>query len=120
MLTGKNVKVNYLGSTEVSYSIDEVPGERIVKRYINGSSLCKVLFIFASREGYSEAAIQNMKVSGFYEKFSEWLETGLPTLPTGYKAQSIKAITNGYAQQTDAQTKQMRYQIQCELKFIKE
>lgn len=46
------VRVNFLGETPIEYVIEEVPAEPIVKRYVDGSSIRQVLFIFASRDEY--------------------------------------------------------------------
>jgi hypothetical protein len=43
-----------------------------------------------------------------------------PTLPAGCTAQSVKAITSGYAFSADEQNKTQRYQIQCKLIYFKE
>ena len=40
------VRVNFLGDTPIEYVIEEVPAEPIVKRYVDGSSIRQVLFIF--------------------------------------------------------------------------
>lgn len=124
LLTDGKVKVNYLGSEMVSYTIDEVPTETLVKRYMDGSSVRKFQFIFASREAYSASVLENMKVSGFYEQFSDWMEQqnmlkNLPILPDNCEAKNIRTLTNGYTLNADAQAKQQRYQIQCELRYLK-
>lgn len=108
----------------VSYTIDEVPTETLVKRYMDGSSVRKFQFIFASREAYSASVLENMKVSGFYEQFSDWMEQqnmlrNLPILPDNCEAKNIRTLTNGYTLNADAQAKQQRYQIQCELRYLK-
>lgn len=124
LLTDGKIKVNYLGSEMVSYTIDEVPTETLVKRYMDGSSVRKFQFIFASREAYSASVLENMKVSGFYEQFSDWMEQqnmlrNLPILPDNCEAKNIRTLTNGYTLNADAQAKQQRYQIQCELRYLK-
>ena len=80
------VRVNFLGDTPIEYVIEEVPAEPIVKRYVDGSSIRQVLFIFASRDDYDKSAIQNMLSSNFYENLSDWFEKqtlngDLPVLP---------------------------------------
>jgi hypothetical protein len=91
---------------------------------MDGSSVRKFQFIFASREAYSASVLENMKVSGFYEQFSDWMEQqnmlkNLPILPDNCEAKNIRTLTNGYTLNADAQAKQQRYQIQCELRYLK-
>ena len=119
------VRVNFLGEEPIEYVIEEVPADPIIKRYIDGSSIRQMLFIFGSREDYDKNAMQNMLSSDFYEKLSAWFEKQteceqLPQLPDGYQAKSIEAITTGYAMEADELGKTARYQIQCKLTYYKE
>ena len=119
------VRVNFLGETPIEYVIEEVPAEPIVKRYVDGSSIRQVLFIFASRDDYDKSAIQNMLSSNFYENLSDWFEQqtlkcDLPVLPEGMESQKIEAISTGYALEADELEKTARYQIQCKLTYYKE
>lgn len=119
------VRVNFLGETPIEYVIEEVPAEPIVKKYVNGSSVRQVLFIFGSREDYDKNAVQNMLSSGFYERLADWLEQqilsqNLPVLPQGMECMSVEPITTGYAFEADELGKTARYQIQCRLIYYKE
>lgn len=119
------VRVNFLGEEPVEYVIEEVPAEPIVKRFIGGSSIRQMLFIFGSREDYDKNAVQNMISSSFYEWLSEWLEEqtqngNLPVLPEGMESQTIEAVTTAYALEADELGKTARYQIQCKLTYYKE
>ena len=68
------ILVNYLSEEAVEYAIEEVPMNPILTNYIDGSSLRQLVFIFASRNFYSEDIKTNLKSSEFYEKFADWLE----------------------------------------------
>ncbi|MDD3231487.1 MAG: chloramphenicol resistance protein [Oscillospiraceae bacterium] len=125
MIDGQKIKVNYLGDKAISYTLDEEPTEEKVDEFIDGSSIRKRLFIFASREAYSAAEIENMKVSAFFDSFSDWIESqsnagNLPKLPVGCEAQSVEVLTSGYSMSADAETHKQRYQIQVALKYYKE
>lgn len=101
-----------------SYTVQLVPSEPIVKRYVNGVTIRRVSFCFASREAYEN--LENIDTSEFYEKFSEWMENctrsgRLPELEKGKRAKSIKATTHGYLM--DVSETKARYQIQCEFQF---
>ena len=101
-----------------AYTVQLVPSEPIVKRYVNGDTIRRVSFYFASREAYE--AVENIDTSEFYEAFSEWLETctrkrNLPELSEGKDAKCIKATTHGYLM--DVTEAKARYQIQCEFQY---
>ncbi|NFN94929.1 chloramphenicol resistance protein [Clostridium botulinum] len=116
------VNVNYLASEADTYSIEEVPCEPILKKYLDDSSLRQYLFVFTSREPYSSNEVQNIENSGFYEKFADWIEIQnekevFPTLGENMECTEIKVISSGYAFAVSENTAQ--YQIQLRLKYLK-
>ena len=105
-----------------TYSIEEVPSDVVIQKYVDGSSKRQYVFVFASRESYSEDVIDNINNSGFYEDFAEWLEEqtnndNLPFIGDDKEVLKIEAMTNGYAFKTDVDT--ARYQIQCRMIYMK-
>ena len=58
------VNVDYLSDEPTSYSIEEVPIEPILKRYVDGSTRRQYAFIFTSRESYGADVLQNIANSG--------------------------------------------------------
>lgn len=115
--------VNSLGEDPEQYAIEVVPCSPIIKEYADGSAKMQYLFIFASREFYSEDEQLNMANLEFYEELEEWISEQninqkLPELPSGCTPQSVKVLSSGYVADND--TKTARYQIQCQLKYIKE
>ena len=120
----KAVKVNvdYLEDKPTTYSIEEVPSDVVIQKHVDGSSKRQYVFVFASRESYSEDVIDNINNSGFYEDFAEWLEEqtnndNLPFIGDDKEVLKIEAMTNGYAFKTDVDT--ARYQIQCRMIYMK-
>lgn len=116
------VNVDYLSNETTCYSIEPVPSNSIIEQYIDGSSKRQFLFVLSSREPYGEDYLQNLTNNGFYQAFSEWLETQskagqFPTLVTGMTAQKISASGIGYVLETGTDT--ARYQIQCSLEYEK-
>ena len=115
------VNVDYLEDKPTTYSIEEVPSDIVIQKYVDGSSKRQYVFVFASRESYSEDVIDNINNSGFYEDFAEWLEeqnnnNNLPSIGDNKEVLKIEAITNGYAFKTDVDT--ARYQIQCRIIYL--
>ena len=116
------INVNYLEPNTDTYSIEEVPIEPILKRYINGDSIRQYAFIFTSREPYGIDVLQNIDNSGFYEKFADWIETQnnneiFPLLDNGLEPLEIKVTSTGYAFAVTEDTAQ--FQIQLRLKYFK-
>lgn len=117
----KGINIDYLDNDSTTYSIEEVPCEPIIKRYINGDTKRQYDFIFASRESYGADVFQNIENSGFYEDFSSWIEEeslkgNLPVLEGNKETLEIKVSTTGYAFQTDDNS--ARYQIQLKLIYF--
>lgn len=116
------VNVNYLEPQTDTYSIEEVPIEPILKRYVNGDSIRQYAFIFTSREPYGIDVFQNIDNSGFYEKFADWIEDNnnkdiLLLLDNGLEPLEIKVTSTGYAFAVTDDTAQ--YQINLRLKYFK-
>lgn len=116
------VNVNYLEPTPDTYSIEEIPIEPILKKYVNGDSIRQYAFIFTSREPYGVDVLQNIDNSGFYEKFASWVESNndsgiFPILEDGLEPLEIKVTSTGYAFAVTESTAQ--FQIQMRLKYFK-
>ncbi|WP_195337065.1 chloramphenicol resistance protein [Paraclostridium bifermentans] len=115
------IGVDYLDSEATTYSIEKVPCNPIIKKYVDGSSKRQEQFIFSSRESYGEDIFKNLDNINFYEKFASWIEENndnenLPILDNK-EALSLELTSNGYAFQTDIDKAQ--YQIQMRLEYFK-
>lgn len=117
------LRVDYLGEKPVEYTIEVLPCDPVVKRYIGGSTVRQYLFAFGSREFYSQERLQNIQNSAFYERLADWVETKsmsgvLPELPDGMEAQQLEVVSSGYL--FDGSMTNARYQIQLRLLYFKE
>ena len=122
LLENNKINVNYLGGDTVSYTIEQVPTNPLIKRYSDGGKQKQVLFIFASRENYDEDVLENMDVAKFYEEFAEWIEEqnesgNLPILDGGMISQAMETLTSGYLINSEDRT--ARFQIQLRLVYYK-
>lgn len=118
-----SINVDCLPESATSYSIEKIPSNPILKKYVGGGSLRQECFSFCSREEYGEDVFQNIENSGFYEKFSEWIEEMnnneiYPELDKNKMPQKIEVTTNGYAFATDVD--KARYQIEFRLVYLQE
>lgn len=119
-LTDERLNVDFLTEDSGSYSVDVVPAEPIIKRYIGGDTQRQFLFMVSSRNAYGADVLQNLENLGFYEDFAAWVESQsnakiLPALGSGLKAQKVEALTPGYA--FDANGERARYQIQLRMVY---
>ena len=123
MLKDGCLRVDFMGEKPIEYTIEVLPCDPVIKRYINGDTVRQYLFAFGSREHYSQERLQNIQNSAFYERFSDWVENqnksgNLPELPDGMEAQGIYVVSSCYLfgeSKTSA-----RYQIQLRLEYFKE
>lgn len=116
------VNINYLEENPDTYSIEEVPTNPIIKKYINGDSIRQYAFIFTSREPYGVDILTNIDNSGFYEKLADEIERNneneiFPLLDDGLEPLKIEVTSTGYAFAVTEDTAQ--FQIQLKLKYFK-
>lgn len=123
LVKGKKIKVNNLDETPLSMTIDQVPGNPVIKKYVDGGSQRQTNFVLASREEYDAQTWKQIEVANFYENLQEWFEEqnhnkNLPELGNSLRALRIEVTSSGYLYSSD--TKTARYQIQCRLIYYKE
>ena len=120
-LSDWRVNVDYL-SEEMEYSIDPLPCDPIIQRYVDGGAKKQFQFAFTSKEAYDEDARINIENSGFYQKFEEWLEeqTNRGLLPdlSGKQPYAVETLNSGYLY--DAEGKLALYRIECRLLYVQE
>ena len=123
LLEGGRINVNYLGPKKADYSIEGVPSDPVIRRYVDGATLRQYVFVFASREYYDEDQLQNMDTARFYEELGAWIEEKnsrgeLPLLKDGCRALILEVSTGGYI--LSARSGSARFQLQCRLIYRKE
>lgn len=123
----KRLDVDCLQSESDSYSLDAVPCERIVKRYLDGGTVRRQLFTVSSRADFGPDLTTQQENLQFFENLETWIETKievglLPDLGAGRHARSLSVLSSGYP--VDADEGQgggtARYQIQLELIYLQE
>lgn len=118
------VNIDLIGNNPIEYSINLLPGEKIIKTFIDESTERTCSFTFNTRE-YNEDVLQSLENQGFYEKFADWLELQskagiLPELGTGKTAKKIEATNWGYLFLQDTSQVSGVYQITCLLTYRQE
>lgn len=119
--TLSKLHVDELEADAPNYSIDSLPGTRIVSEDLAGNRTREFPFALTSRKAAVDdlARIAN---NGFYEDFADWLEEqtdneNLPDLGTSRTVESIEATSWGYLYQRDADDQNAIYQIICKLTY---
>jgi len=111
------IGVDYLGSDSVDYSIEQTPVKPLVTKYIDGSKLKQLAFVFASRQAWGADVINNLLNCKFYNDFESWIENNNENgvLPDIEGIESIECLTTGYAYQVSEMN--ARYQIQMRILY---
>lgn len=115
------INVNYLAGEVDSFSIEEVPCNPIVQRYLDGTAIRQFQFVFCSREPYGSEILQNIENSTFYEDFADEIESKnnegiLPLLANG-ESLKIEVISSAYTVSVTEDTSM--YQINLNFKYRK-
>ena len=104
------VNVDYLGE-EMSYSIDPLPCDPVIQKYVDGGKKKQYQFAVCSKETYDEDARVNIENSGFYQ--------GLPELANEKQhATAVETLNSGYLY--DAEANLATYRIECRLIYEQE
>lgn len=116
----ENILVDFIGDEAITYTIEPVPVEPVIRPYTDGSSLRQYVFQFGSREYYDNGVAQNIENLDFYERFKNEIEIKNKNgvLPDVEGIQSIECLTDGTIQ--DVQNGTAKYIIQMRITYIKE
>lgn len=121
-LSDGRVNVDYIG-TDMGYSVDPLPCDPIIQRYMDGGAKKQFQFAFTSQEEYDQDARINIENSGFFQSFEEWLEQqsfngNLPKLEEKKNPISIETLNSGYLY--DMNGENAKYRIECRLIYTQE
>lgn len=113
--------VNYLDASPMCFSIEETPNTPVTKTYLDGSTIREKNWVLASTQDYSPDVLQQLANSGFWEKFSDWVEKqnkqhNFPQMTEGRIAKKVEVSTTHYLYQADTNT--ARYQLQMRLTYF--
>lgn len=120
---GKRVNVDYIGEA-MSYSIDVLPCDPVIEKYVDGGMKKQFQFSFTSKEEYDEDARVNIENSGFIEKFEEWLQklgnwkNPLPDMEEKKLPIRFETLNKGYLYDVDG--KNAKYRIECRFIYTQE
>ena len=116
LVTNKKYQINanMLSNEPNNYSLDKIPTASTVEEWITGTKICRDVYSFRSRVGYSQDTIENLINVGFFEIFEKLIssnnEKGI--LPNIEGIQSIQCLNCGSMNNANTNTAEFDIQIQ--------
>ena len=120
LVTNKKYQINanMLSNEPNNYSLDKIPTSSTVEAWITGTKVCRDVYSFRSRVGYSQDTIENLINVGFFEIFEKLIssnnEKGI--LPNIEGIQSIQCLNCGSMNNANTNTAEFDIQIQITYK----
>lgn len=120
LVTNKKYQINanMLSNEPNNYSLDKIPTSSTVEEWITGTKVCRDVYSFRSRVGYSQDTIENLINVGFFEIFEKLIssnnEKGI--LPDIEGIQSIQCLNCGSMNNANTNTAEFNIQIQITYK----
>lgn len=120
LVTNKKYQINanMLSNEPNNYSLDKIPTSSTVEEWITGTKICRDVYSFRSRVGYSQDTIDNLINVGFFEIFEKLIssnnEKGI--LPNIEGIQSIQCLNCGSMNNANTNTAEFDIQIQITYK----
>ena len=112
------INANMLSNEPNNYSLDKIPTSSTVEEWITGTKVCRDVYSFRSRVGYSQDTIENLINVGFFEIFEKLIssnnEKGI--LPNIEGIQSIQCLNCGSMNNANTNTAEFDIQIQITYK----
>ena len=116
LTTDKNYQINadMLDNDINNYSLDKIPTDFEVEKWINGVEIHRDVFSFRSRKAYSQDTINNLSNIGFFETFESIIKSNNKkgVLPDIKGIQSIECLNCGTMFSADTSTAIFDIQIQ--------
>ena len=105
----------YMLSNKVdNYSLDKIPTDITVQKWITGTEVHRDVYSFRSRMNYSQDTINNLKNIGFFEEFEKLIDSNNKKgiLPDIENIESIECLNCGTLNYADTNTAEFDIQIQ--------
>ena len=110
----KQINANMLSNNIDNYSLDKIPTDTEVEKWIIGDAIHRDVYSFRSRKAYSQDTINNLRNIGFFEDFENKIksnnEQGI--LPEIDGIESIECLNCGTMNNADGNTAEFDIQIQ--------
>ena len=107
----KQINANMLSNNIDNYSLDKIPTNTEVEKWITGLTIHRDVYSFRSRKAYSQDTINNLNNIGFFEQ-------GI--LPDIDGIESIECLNSGTMNNADGNTAEFDIQIQITYREIEQ
>ena len=118
LTTNRKYQINadFLGENG-DYSLDKIPTESIVTKFINGKEIHRDVYSFRSRKLYSQDTANNLENIGFFEDFEDIINSNNKegVLPNIDGIEEIKCLNCGTLNDVDGT--QATFDIQIEITY---
>lgn len=113
------INTNMLSNDINNYSIDKIPTETTVERWITGDEIHRDVYSFRSRMAYSQDVINNLSNIGFFEDFESKIYSNnkMGILPEIDGIQEIKCLNCGTMNFAETNTAEFDIQIQITYRY---
>jgi len=112
------INANMLPADPNNYSLDKIPVDKSVEKWITGNEIHRDVYSFRSRNNYSQDTLNNLINIGFFEVFEQIIrynnENGI--LPEINGIQEIKCLNCG--SMNNATTNTAEFDIQIEVDYM--
>lgn len=120
LTTDRNYQINanMLSNKIDDYSLDKIPVEREIEKWIIGPAICHDVYSFRSRKTYSTDKLVNLKNMGFFEEFEKVINYNNENyiLPQIDGIESIKCL-NQFTMNNNIDGKSATFDIQIEITY---
>lgn len=108
------INANMLSNDINNYSLDRVPTESTVEKWIMGIEIHRDVYSFRSRMAYSKDTINNLENIGFFETFEKKIKDNneKSILPEIDGIEKIECLNCGTLNDTDTNTAEFDIQLQ--------
>jgi hypothetical protein len=115
----KQINVDMLDNDINNYSLDKVPTESVVEKWITGDEIHRDVYSFRSRNSYSQDTITNLENIGFFETLESIINSNNKEgiLPDIKGIEDIKCLNCGTMLSGETKTAIFNIEIQITYKI---
>lgn len=119
--TKYQINADMLSNDANNYSLDKIPTDTEVQKWIIGASIQRDVYSFRSRKAYSQDTINNLKNIGFFEQFENKIKSNDDegVLPDIEGIEKIECLNCGTMNNADTNTAEFDIQIQITYRKIR-
>ena len=116
MTNDSNYQINadMLSNKVGDYSLDRIPSQSVVSKWLIGTTKKRDLYSFRSRKDYSQDSINNLENIGFFEQFENIIKEKNKNgdLPDIDNIEAIECLNTGTMRNATTNTAEFDIQIQ--------